>query len=72
MRYFILILECNGFTIRTFLDNPNLSPPGRAFLTTTPPRPGLPFAAKPLDSLGCTGELPAREIISYLHAKTSI
>jgi len=48
----MLMLECNGFAIRTFLDNPSLRPPGRPLVTTTPPNPELLFAFKPGDGFG--------------------
>lgn len=56
----MVILECNGFAILTFRDNPSLSPPGRAFMAITPPKPGLLFTTKPGDDLE---ELPAKESI---------
>ena len=58
----MFMLECNGFAIRTFRDNPSLRPPGRALVTATPPNPELLFALKPGDELGRYKDLPAMKI----------
>ena len=58
-----------------FRDRPSLSPPGREFLTTTPPRPGLLLALlKPGDRLFCIEAVPVRKdddiknIWSFIHS----